>query len=236
MPHRLRSGSWRRSNTQQSKVWSVHTAADHMLAQSCAEVFRTFCLGSYSLPSPGLHYLSFACAEDVAPVGRPDFQAQALAKFATALVADPHGVLPLWTGDSHPCGDASNNYKAWPGITCDAPTGFVTAVRLHGKGLKGPVPSSLSLLKSLRTLDLSNNSFQGQLPSSWSNLSSLEQCDLSTNQLSRSLPPTYSSWSAIQSLDLHGNNLSGPLPATWASMNLLEVRWCCLAQVSSTYN
>jgi hypothetical protein len=29
--------------------------------------------------------------EAVAPVGRPDFQAQALAKFAAGLIADPYG-------------------------------------------------------------------------------------------------------------------------------------------------
>lgn len=160
----------------------------------------------------------------VVPVGRPDFQAVALAKFAAGLAADPCGALLLWTGESHPCGDASNNNKAWPGVTCDAPTGFVTSIQLRGKGLKGPLPDSLSLLKTLRTVDLSNNSFEGGLPSSWSNLTSLEACDLSNNKLTGSLPTTYSSWSAMQHLDMHRNTLTGPLPATWASMNLLEVR------------
>lgn len=160
----------------------------------------------------------------VQPVGRPDFQAAALAKFAAGLAADPYGALPLWTGESHPCGDASNNNKAWPGVTCDAPTGFVTGIHLRGKGLKGPLPDSLSPLKTLRTLDLSNNSFEGSLPSSWSNLTSLEACDVSNNKLTGSLPTPYSSWSVMQHLDMHRNTLTGPLPATWASMDLLEVR------------
>lgn len=156
-------------------------------------------------------------------MGQPDFQAKALAQFAAGLTADPYGVLPLWTGESHPCGDASNNNKPWPGVKCDAPTGYVTEIALRGKGLKGPLPDSLSMLKSLRSVDLSNNSFEGSLPGSWSNLSSLETCDLSNNRLAGPLPPTYSSWSALQNLDLHRNQLTGPLPATWTSMNMLQV-------------
>lgn len=163
-------------------------------------------------------------ADYVAPVGRPDFQAQALVKFAAGLTADPYGVLPLWTGESHPCGDDSNNNKPWPGITCDAPTGYVTAIQLRNKGLKGPLPDSIAVLKSLRSLDLANNSFEGSLPSSWSALTSLETCDVSKNQLTGQLPPTFSSWSAVQTLDMHNNRLTGSLPATWASMNLLQVR------------
>jgi hypothetical protein len=141
------------------------------------------------------------------------------------------GVLPLWTGESHPCGDASNNNRPWPGVTCDAPNGYVTAIQLSRKGLRGPLPDSLSVLRTLRTLDLSNNSFEGALPNSWSNLTSLEICDLSDNRLTGSLPPTYSSWSALQSLDLHRNRLTGPLPATWASMNSLTVRAVMLRQL-----
>jgi hypothetical protein len=37
--------------------------------------------------------------------------AVALASFAEGLEADPYAALPLWTGDSHPCGDESNNLK-----------------------------------------------------------------------------------------------------------------------------
>lgn len=119
-----------------------------------------------------------------------------------------------------------------PGVTCDAPTGYVTAIQLSGKGLRGPLPDSLSVLRTLRTLDLSNNSFEGALPNSWSNLTSLDVCDLSDNRLTGSLPPTYSSWSALQSLDMHRSRLTGPLPATWASMNLLTVR--CAGQPLTT--
>jgi hypothetical protein len=116
-------------------------------------------------------------------------------------------------------------------VTCDAPNGYVTAIQLSRKGLRGPLPDSLSVLRTLRTLDLSNNSFEGALPNSWSNLTSLEICDLSDNRLTGSLPPTYSSWSALQSLDLHRNRLTGPLPATWASMNSLTVRAVMLRQL-----
>jgi hypothetical protein len=78
--------------------------------------------------------------------------AEALAGFAAGLDADPAGVLPLWTAKSHPCGDSSNNFKPWPGITCNAPTGYVTGISLRGKGLSGKLPEGLSVLNTLRSL------------------------------------------------------------------------------------
>lgn len=78
--------------------------------------------------------------------------AQALAEFAAELDADPSGVLPLWDGKSHPCGDSSNNFKPWPGITCNAPTAFVTGISLRGKALSGLLPDSISVLKTLRSM------------------------------------------------------------------------------------
>lgn len=149
--------------------------------------------------------------------------ARALAEFAAGLAADPSGFLPLWTGDTHPCGDASNNFRAWPGLVCDAPGGHVTAIALRSKGLAGRLPDGLSVLKSVRSLDLSNNSFEGSIPGSWSNLTSLESADLSRNALTGPLPPSFASLVAIQTLDVHSNNLTGSLPATWASMSMLEV-------------
>jgi hypothetical protein len=70
--------------------------------------------------------------------------------------------LPRGTpGDSHPCGDGSNNYKPWPGLACDAAGGYVTAITLRSKGLAGQLPDSFAALKTLRTIDLANNSLQG---------------------------------------------------------------------------
>lgn len=184
---------------------------------------QSSCHGMHNQPESLCMHNGVLLADVVEEVGRPDFQTQALSQFAANLAADPHGALPSWRQDCHPCGDASNNNKPWPGVTCDAPTGYITAIVLRGKGLRGRLPSGFAALKSLRTLDISNNSFEGQLPSSWSNLTSLETFDLSNNRLTGPLPPTYSSWSGIQHVDLHGNRLSGPLPATWASMYLLQV-------------
>jgi hypothetical protein len=78
--------------------------------------------------------------------------AEALEDFAAGLDADPAGVLPLWTAKSHPCGDSSNNFRPWPGITCNAPTGYVTEISLCGKGLSGKLPEGLSVLNTLRSL------------------------------------------------------------------------------------
>jgi hypothetical protein len=78
--------------------------------------------------------------------------AKALADFAASLDADPTGVLPLWTGESHSCGDSSNNFRPWPGITCNAPTAYVTGISLRGKKLSGTLPDSISVLKTLRSL------------------------------------------------------------------------------------
>ncbi|WIA11002.1 hypothetical protein OEZ85_011159 [Tetradesmus obliquus] len=161
--------------------------------------------------------------QQAAAAGAPDFQAQALAEFAAELDADPSGVLPLWDGKSHPCGDSSNNFKPWPGITCNAPTAFVTGISLRGKALSGLLPDSISVLKTLRSLDLSNNAFYGSLPLVWSNFTSLDFVDLSHNKLTGPLPAAFSAWEAMQTLELHHNMLTGQLPGAWAGMNLLEV-------------
>ncbi|WIA30908.1 hypothetical protein OEZ86_000960 [Tetradesmus obliquus] len=161
--------------------------------------------------------------QQAAAAGALDYQAQALAEFAAELDADPSGVLPLWDGKSHPCGDISNNFKPWPGITCNAPTAFVTGISLRGKALSGLLPDSISVLKTLRSLDLSNNAFYGSLPLVWSNLTSLDFVDLSHNKLTGPLPAAFSAWEAMQTLELHHNMLTGQLPGAWAGMNLLEV-------------
>jgi hypothetical protein len=76
----------------------------------------------------------------------------ALHAFAVGLEADPFGVLPLWTGLSHPCGDASNNLRMWPGVSCDGPTGAVTEIHLAGRALVGTLPPGFAVLKTLRVL------------------------------------------------------------------------------------
>lgn len=62
------------------------------------------------------------------------------------------GLLALWSNESHPCGDASNNYQPWPGVLCDEPEGSVLAIDLRNQSLAGTLPSTLNWLSALRRL------------------------------------------------------------------------------------
>ncbi len=76
-------------------------------------------------------------------------------KLSTLTASSAHaasGVFTLWDNTSHPCGDATNNMCAWPGITCDVPEGSVLALDLSAQGLRGTLPKELAHLTLLRQL------------------------------------------------------------------------------------
>jgi len=57
-----------------------------------------------------------------------------------------------WVKNTHPCGDASSENEAWPGVTCDKPKGTVLALELNNMGLKGTLPHELATLTHLQSL------------------------------------------------------------------------------------
>jgi hypothetical protein len=90
----------------------------------------------------------------------------------------------------------------------------------------GTIPSQLSSLSGLTTLDLSNNYLYSTIPSQLSSLSELTTLDLSYNTLTSTIPSQLSSLSGLTTLDLSNNTLTGPVPwllVSWASAGRLQV-------------
>ncbi|CAB9529187.1 Leucine Rich Repeat [Seminavis robusta] len=94
------------------------------------------------------------------------------------------------------------------------------------RGFKGSVPLELSLLGSLKVLDLSDNIMANHmadlLPIHESKLfQSLEVFRCINCRLEGSLPPELFDWTNLQVLDLCNNQIAGPLPLEVGSMAAL---------------
>ncbi|OMO87299.1 hypothetical protein COLO4_20701 [Corchorus olitorius] len=76
--------------------------------------------------------------------------------------------------------------------------------------LNGTIPSSMTKLKNLRGMSLSNNLFSGNIPM-WKPLANLRILDFSKNNLSGGIPRSICSHPSLEILKLSGNNLSGTL-------------------------
>ncbi|KAK6917789.1 Serine-threonine/tyrosine-protein kinase, catalytic domain [Dillenia turbinata] len=111
-----------------------------------------------------------------------------------------------------PCGES------WKGVTCQGSS--VVSIELANLGLNGTMGYLLSDLLSLKTLDLSNNSFHDTIPYQLPpNLTSL---NLAKNNLSGNLPYSFSNMVSLNYLDLSYNNFSGDLPNSFSSLSNLS--------------
>ncbi|KAL4204428.1 hypothetical protein AMTRI_Chr01g109800 [Amborella trichopoda] len=88
--------------------------------------------------------------------------------------------------------------------------------------LTGQIPSTISLLKSLQILTLSQNSLYGQIPPQIFSLTSLLHLDLSYNSLNGRIPSQIGSLKVLLGLDLSYNSLSGNVPQTIGELGLLQ--------------
>ncbi|CAM0905134.1 unnamed protein product [Alopecurus aequalis] len=155
----------------------------------------------------------------------------ALRAFAGNLTAGGDVLLrAAWSGGDSCCG--------WEGVRCDGAGGRVTALRLPGRGLAGPIPGdSIAGLARLQELDLSRNALSGGV-SPVAAIAGLRAADLSSNLLVGSLPdlaalPGLVAFNAsnnslsgalgpdlcagapaLRLLDLSGNRLAGALPSS----------------------
>jgi hypothetical protein len=89
-------------------------------------------------------------------------------------------------------------------------------IRLSGLGLTGTIPSSISSLTSLGTLDLSDNQLDGELPLSLIELK-CRGCDVELRDNAGFLLPSNASELAedIERLDLRSCSLVGKVPDEW---------------------
>lgn len=89
-------------------------------------------------------------------------------------------------------------------------------------GLSGEIPSSVSTLRSLTVLSLSQNSFRGSIPRDIDRLKELKQLDLSYNHLSGGIPDEIGGLSSLAILDLSSNELQGDLPYSIGNLYSLQ--------------
>ncbi|XVF37739.1 hypothetical protein REPUB_Repub20aG0035800 [Reevesia pubescens] len=144
---------------------------------------------------------------------------QALLMFKKDLI-DSANRLASWVPDGH------EDCCRWDGVVCDNKTNHVLGLHLgvppfdaetdsesyESSKLVGKINPSLSNLKYLRHLDLSNNSFEGLLPYQLGNLSNLEYLNLGDNQMGLLHVENLqwlSSLSLLKHLDLSFVDLSG---------------------------
>ncbi|KAG6402272.1 hypothetical protein SASPL_139149 [Salvia splendens] len=84
---------------------------------------------------------------------------------------------------------------------------------LTGNNFSGSIPSSISNVENLSTLDLSHCQFSGSIPSTFANLTKLVHVDLQYNLFTGSLPAAlFEGLSYLSYLRLNSNSFSGHIP------------------------
>ncbi|KAK1418239.1 hypothetical protein QVD17_27382 [Tagetes erecta] len=107
------------------------------------------------------------------------------------------------------------------GLTCSA--NRVTQLTLDPAGYSGTIPSLISQLTQLITINLSNNKFHGPIPTSLFFLPNLQTLILTSNSFSGTIPPTISLLKNLQTLDISYNSLSGSIPNSFTSLTHLTL-------------
>ena len=90
--------------------------------------------------------------------------------------------------------------------------GLVKRIDLSSNRLTGEIPSEITHLVELVSLNLSRNQLTGQITPEIGNLQSLDSLDLSRNRISGRIPTSLARIDRLAVLDLSYNNLSGQIP------------------------
>ncbi|GJZ09748.1 receptor-like protein 51 [Tanacetum coccineum] len=98
----------------------------------------------------------------------------------------------------------------------------LTHIDFSKNKLKGTIPTSLNVLKSLKVLNFSSNNLIGVIPDSFGGLVSLEKLSLSANSLSGPIPGSLSNILGLVHLDLGSNQLNGVIPEFISEMKELK--------------
>ncbi|KAJ0238399.1 inactive receptor kinase RLK902 [Hirschfeldia incana] len=122
----------------------------------------------------------------------------------------------LWnTKQTTPCN--------WTGVSCDAASNRVTALRLPGFALSGDIPEGIfGNLTNLRTLSLRLNALTGALPSDLGACSDLRRLYLQGNRFSGEIPPLLFGLSNLVRLDLGENEFTGEISSGFKNLTRLK--------------
>ncbi|KAL6546367.1 hypothetical protein OROMI_022088 [Orobanche minor] len=89
-------------------------------------------------------------------------------------------------------------------------------------GLTGEIPSTISNLRNLKILSLSQNNLTGQIPKQIGEVINLQQLDLSRNNLTGPIPGEIGKLKNIAILDLGCNHLQGNVPGSIGGLEFLQ--------------
>lgn len=90
---------------------------------------------------------------------------------------------------------------------------FVRSIDLSSNALCGEIPEEVTRLSELQSLNLSQNSLTGRIPEGIGSLRYLESMDFSVNQLSGEIPQSMSDLTFLSHLNLSDNRLRGRIPS-----------------------
>nr|XP_010924732.1 receptor-like protein 51 [Elaeis guineensis] len=119
--------------------------------------------------------------------------------------------------------DLSSNTLKGPIPSSISVLGYLETLNLSSNGLAGTLPDSIGDLVFLKNASFSQNSLSGPIPTSISQLSNLTHLDLSSNQFNGSIPRFLSEMKELKFLNLENNNFQGVIPFNTTSIKKLEV-------------
>ncbi|KAG9140722.1 hypothetical protein Leryth_006912 [Lithospermum erythrorhizon] len=96
-------------------------------------------------------------------------------------------------------------------------------LNLSSNKLYGKLENEVGFVKELRLLDLGDNLLSGELPKELGELKKLENLKLGINLFSGKIPPEVGNLTKLQSLDISGNSLSGNIPSEIGKLENIEV-------------
>ncbi|XP_004491265.1 uncharacterized protein [Cicer arietinum] len=124
-----------------------------------------------------------------------------------------------------------SNYMSlcsWNGIQCDTNNSSVVSLDMSNMNVSGTFSSSITKLKSLRFLNISNNMFNGNMMSwKFSMLKDLEVFDAYNNEFNCSLPMGVTMLPKLKYLNFGGNFFYGEIPLIYGKM--LNLNYLSLA-------
>lgn len=110
---------------------------------------------------------------------------------------------------------------SFTGVTCNQ-QGFVTDIRLEGKGLTGTLSDYIhgKSMRFLERLSLGNNDLTGTIPPAITTLTNLIYLNLEQNSLDGTIPHLPA---RLRHVNLNGNNLHGGLPSSVCQLKTLDI-------------
>lgn len=91
---------------------------------------------------------------------------------------------------------------------------FVTSLILAGCNMHGTFPSEISLLPSLETLSVQENSLTGSIPTTIGTMKHLIYLSLNSNEFTGPIPEELGNLRKLENMMLQFNRLSGTVPST----------------------